>query len=144
MTTVAALAAGLVTSFHCVGMCGPIACGLGTLAKSEGERLTAASLYHGTRLVSYGLIGALCGALGQQPLYDHRIARGRAGIQLARAAATATLDSAGWEALKRGTLELVERQVSHIQRETMALLPMLEDLLDEDSDRELAFAYASG
>ncbi len=43
MTTGAALAAGLVTSFHCVGMCGPIACGLGTLAKSEGERLTAAS-----------------------------------------------------------------------------------------------------
>jgi sulfite exporter TauE/SafE len=69
MTTVAAaLVAGLVTSFHCVGMCGPIACGLGTLAKSEGERLTAASLYHSTRLVSYGLIGALCGALGQQPL----------------------------------------------------------------------------
>jgi sulfite exporter TauE/SafE len=69
MTTVAAaLVAGLVTSFHCVGMCGPIACGLGTLARSEGERLTAASLYHGTRLVSYGIIGAVCGALGQQPL----------------------------------------------------------------------------
>jgi hemerythrin-like domain-containing protein len=65
-------------------------------------------------------------------------------LPLARAAATATLDTAGWEALKRGTLELVERQVSHIQKETMALLPMLEDLLDEDSDRELAFAYASG
>lgn len=68
MTTVAALVAGLATSFHCAGMCGPIACGLGTLAKSEGERLTAASLYHGSRLVSYGLIGALCGALGRQPL----------------------------------------------------------------------------
>ncbi len=46
--------------------------------------------------------------------------------------------------LKRGALELVERLVAHIQKETMALLPMLEDLLDEDSDRELAFAYASG
>lgn len=68
MTTLAALAAGLATSLHCVGMCGPIACGLGTLAKSEGERLTAASLYHGTRLISYGLIGAVCGAIGQQPL----------------------------------------------------------------------------
>ena len=64
MTTVAALVAGLATSLHCAGMCGPIACGLGTLAKSEGERLTAASLYHGTRLVSYGIIGAVCGALG--------------------------------------------------------------------------------
>jgi sulfite exporter TauE/SafE len=68
MTTFAALVAGLATSLHCAGMCGPIACGLGTLAKTEGERLTAASLYHGTRLVSYGLIGAVCGALGQQPL----------------------------------------------------------------------------
>ncbi|MBC8128215.1 MAG: sulfite exporter TauE/SafE family protein [Gloeobacteraceae cyanobacterium ES-bin-144] len=68
MTTEAALVFGLATSLHCVGMCGPIACGLGTLAKSEGERLTAASLYHGTRLLSYGIIGAVCGALGQQPL----------------------------------------------------------------------------
>lgn len=68
MTTVAALVAGLATSLHCAGMCGPIACGLGTLAKSESERLTAASLYHGTRLLSYGIIGGICGALGQQPL----------------------------------------------------------------------------
>jgi hypothetical protein len=34
-------------------------------------------------------------------------------------------------------------QVAHIQKETMALLPMLDDLLDDDSDRELAFAYAA-
>jgi uncharacterized protein len=68
MTTTAALVAGLATSLHCAGMCGPIACGLGTMAKSEGERLTAASLYHGARLVSYGIIGAVCGWLGEQPL----------------------------------------------------------------------------
>ena len=67
-TTAAALVIGLATSLHCVGMCGPIACGLGTLAKSESERLTAASLYHGTRLLSYGVIGAICGAIGRQPL----------------------------------------------------------------------------
>ena len=68
LTTPAALLIGLATSLHCVGMCGPIACGLGTLAKSEGQRLIAASLYHGTRLLSYTLIGAICGAIGQQPL----------------------------------------------------------------------------
>jgi sulfite exporter TauE/SafE len=67
-TTAVALVAGLATSLHCAGMCGPIACGLGTLAKSESERLTAASLYHGSRLLSYSIIGAICGALGQQPL----------------------------------------------------------------------------
>ncbi|MGD7653290.1 MAG: sulfite exporter TauE/SafE family protein [Verrucomicrobiales bacterium] len=67
-TTVAALVFGLATSLHCVGMCGPIACGLGTLAKSEGERLASATLYHGTRLVSYGIVGAICGMIGRQPL----------------------------------------------------------------------------
>ena len=60
-----------------------------------------------------------------------------------REAAAGTLDAAGFEALKRGTPELVERLDSHIQKETMALLPMLDDLLDENTDRELAFAYAS-
>lgn len=45
--------------------------------------------------------------------------------------------------LRRLVLELVERQVAHIQKESMALLPLLDDLLDEDSDRRLAFAYAS-
>jgi hypothetical protein len=38
---------------------------------------------------------------------------------------------------------MVERQVAHIQKETMALLPLLEDLLDDDADRELSFAYAA-
>ena len=65
-------------------------------------------------------------------------------LPLARAAAAGTLDGAGWDLFKRAAFELVERQVAHIQKETMALLPMLEDLLDEDADRELAFAYASG
>ena len=68
MTLFAALLAGLATSLHCAGMCGPIACGVGTLAKSEGERLAAASFYHGSRLFSYGVIGGICGALGRQPL----------------------------------------------------------------------------
>jgi hemerythrin-like domain-containing protein len=63
---------------------------------------------------------------------------------LAQAAAAGTLDAAGWRTLRSGALEMVERQVAHIQKETMALLPLLDDLLDEDDDRELAFAYASG
>ena len=64
-------------------------------------------------------------------------------LPLAQAAAAGTLDDAGWTALKRGALEMVERQVAHIQKETMALLPLLEDLLDEADDRDLSFAYAS-
>lgn len=64
-------------------------------------------------------------------------------LPLARAAATGALDDAGWAQLARGALELVERQVAHIQKETMALLPMLDDLLDEETDRALAFDYAA-
>lgn len=65
-------------------------------------------------------------------------------LPLTRAAASGTLDAAGWDALKRGALEMVERQVAHIQKEEMALLPLLDDLLDEETDRQLAFDYAAG
>jgi len=67
-TTVGALVAGLVTSVHCVGMCGPIACGLSAMPASESERLLAATSYHGSRLTSYAVVGAICGAIGRQPL----------------------------------------------------------------------------
>lgn len=67
-TTLGALVAGLVTSVHCVGMCGPIACGLAAMPSSETERLMAMTAYHGSRLVSYAMIGAVCGAIGRQPL----------------------------------------------------------------------------
>jgi hemerythrin-like domain-containing protein len=63
-------------------------------------------------------------------------------LPLARAAAEGTIDSEGWSALRRNALEMVERQVAHIQKETVALLPLLDDLLDDDTDRDLAFAYA--
>jgi len=63
-------------------------------------------------------------------------------LPLARAAAAGTPDAGSAATLQRLALELVERQVAHIQKETMALLPLLDDLLDDDTDRELAFAYA--
>jgi iron-sulfur cluster repair protein YtfE (RIC family) len=40
-------------------------------------------------------------------------------------------------------LELAERLFSHVQKEEMSLLPMLDDLLDEETDDELASAYAA-
>ena len=63
-------------------------------------------------------------------------------LPLCNAALDGSIDADGWSALRRGVLEYVERQVAHIQKETMALLPMLDDLLDDETDRELAFAYA--
>jgi hemerythrin-like domain-containing protein len=64
-------------------------------------------------------------------------------LPLASSAASGTLDAAGWATLKDCVMELVERQVSHIQKEEMALLPMLNDLLDDETDRRLASEYAA-
>jgi len=40
-------------------------------------------------------------------------------------------------------LELAERLVSHVQKEEMSMLPALDDLLDEETDHELAGIYAA-
>jgi hemerythrin-like domain-containing protein len=63
-------------------------------------------------------------------------------LPLARAAAQGRLDDAGHAALKRTTLELVGCLADHIDKETKALLPALDHVLDEDTDRTLAFAHA--
>lgn len=59
----AALTAGLLTSIHCVGMCGPLAC---TFCPKGSARSAMGGLaaYHGGRLLSYSLIGAILGLVG--------------------------------------------------------------------------------
>jgi hemerythrin-like domain-containing protein len=64
-------------------------------------------------------------------------------LPLAREVAGGVVDEEAWDRLRLGTLELIERQVSHIQKETLAMLPLLEDLLDPDTDGELALEYAA-
>jgi hemerythrin-like domain-containing protein len=65
-------------------------------------------------------------------------------LPLGHGAAAGALDDHGWDALKRAVLEMSERLRAHIDKETMGLLPLVDDLIDEDADRELAFAYAAG
>lgn len=68
-TITAALATGFITSLHCVGMCGPIVCVLKKQsAGGEVSGILGGVAYHGGRLFSYTVIGAACGALGEQPL----------------------------------------------------------------------------
>jgi iron-sulfur cluster repair protein YtfE (RIC family) len=62
---------------------------------------------------------------------------------IARAAAGG-LDGAGWKAFKVSGLELVERLGSHAQKEESALVPLVDDLLDEQTDRDLWTEYAAG
>ncbi|MDJ0645602.1 MAG: sulfite exporter TauE/SafE family protein [Flavobacteriaceae bacterium] len=60
-----AIVLGLLSSFHCIGMCGPIAFVLPVdrVNKSRGAYQTA--LYHVGRLLAYSSIGALFGLLGR-------------------------------------------------------------------------------
>src|SRR5476651_2284781 len=68
-TTASAFVAGLVTSIHCAGMCGPLACAwLVGGANKPSHPLRDTSLYHGARLLAYGIVGSIAGALGVMPL----------------------------------------------------------------------------
>jgi sulfite exporter TauE/SafE len=44
----AALIAGLITSLHCVGMCGPLACGLMPVRGDRADAQTVSTIYHVT------------------------------------------------------------------------------------------------
>jgi len=63
---------------------------------------------------------------------------------LLRQALAEGLQAPQWQAMKTLALEFSERLGSHAQKEDGALLPLLENLLDEDTDRELFGAYAAG
>ena len=62
---ISALIFGLLGSFHCVGMCGPIAFLLPVDHKNNLKKLGQISLYHFGRISSYALIGILFGLLGK-------------------------------------------------------------------------------
>ena len=64
----AAFIAGLVTSLHCAGMCGPLACALMPGPKDKSDPQLVSTVYHGTRLCGYTVLGALAGGVGRWPL----------------------------------------------------------------------------
>ncbi len=67
------------------------------------------------------------------------------GQQVAGIAGKALSDGftdATWAEFRNLSGELIERMFAHIQKEEMALLPMLEELIDSETDMELATAYA--
>ncbi len=61
---------------------------------------------------------------------------------MARTARSDGFSVEAWRDFHQYGMELVERQVAHIQKEEMGLLPILEDLLDDDVDADLATEYA--
>jgi uncharacterized protein len=58
-------AAGFAGSFHCIGMCGGFACGLGRDPRGGVATAVRHLLYNSGRLTTYCFLGALAGALGQ-------------------------------------------------------------------------------
>ena len=56
---------GLLGSFHCVGMCGPIAFLLPVDRNNNVKKLGQIFIYHFGRLLAYSLIGLLFGLLGK-------------------------------------------------------------------------------
>lgn len=68
---------GLLTSTHCIGMCGGILLAQTTDAHGVTGRskrgLIASAAYNGGRVVSYTAVGAVCGALGAVITYTPNI-----------------------------------------------------------------------
>jgi hypothetical protein len=62
---IAALAFGLLTGFHCAGMCGPIAISLPLNDESLAHRTVGSLIYNFGRIITYSLMGAVFGLLGQ-------------------------------------------------------------------------------
>lgn len=62
---ITAFTIGLVGSFHCIGMCGPIAFALPVKSTSFYHRITSGLLYNSGRLTTYVLFGLLFGIIGQ-------------------------------------------------------------------------------
>jgi len=68
---------------------------------------------------------------------------GKTLAKQARTAASAGFPGETWSQFRENAGELIERMFTHIQKEEMALLPILEDVLDPETDMELSTNYAN-
>ena len=59
-----ALIAGLITSVHCVVMCGPLSCAFAPSKAVDDNPQLVLTCYHLAKLLSYALVGTLAGAFG--------------------------------------------------------------------------------
>ncbi|HUI18660.1 MAG TPA: hemerythrin domain-containing protein [Alphaproteobacteria bacterium] len=77
-------------------------------------------------------------------LAEHReiLPRARNLAELARHFRARGLSEELWAEFHAVGAELIERLVAHIQKEEMGLLPVLDDLLEEETDGRLALQFA--
>jgi hemerythrin-like domain-containing protein len=93
------------------------------------------------RLREYG-----AGDLADLLLEEHASIRGVAGtlLELIARAARRELDPPSWQVFRVRGLELVERLGSHARKEEDALVPVVDEMLDEQTDMEIWNAHATG
>jgi len=60
-----ALIIGLLGSFHCIGMCGPIALALPLKNISWGSRISSTLIYNIGRTITYAILGIIFGLIGK-------------------------------------------------------------------------------
>lgn len=60
-----ALVFGLLTGFHCIGMCGPIAVALPLKSDTRFSKFTSTTLYNLGRTITYAIMGMIFGFFGQ-------------------------------------------------------------------------------
>lgn len=92
-----------------------------------------------TRLEEMGDVG-----IGMHLRGEHQalLPLGQSVAGMAREALENGFTDDSWTRFRNTAAELIERMLAHIQKEEMALLPALEDLLDPETDMELSTAYA--
>lgn len=56
---------GLLGSFHCVGMCGPLALSLPLNSNSAWAKFSGALLYNAGRIITYSVFGLVFGTIGK-------------------------------------------------------------------------------
>jgi uncharacterized protein len=65
MDFITPLTIGLIGSFHCIGMCGPIVVALPLKKHNLISKITGAILYNSGRVLTYSILGILFGLLGR-------------------------------------------------------------------------------
>lgn len=65
MDFITPLTIGLIGSFHCIGMCGPIVVALPLKKHTLISKISGAILYNSGRVITYSLLGIMFGVLGR-------------------------------------------------------------------------------
>jgi len=91
------------------------------------------------------LVAAGDGAIGANLTSEHDTMRplGLRVSELAREATMRGFDNARWDEFRRLGQELCQRMLMHVQKEEMALLPLLDESMDQETEARLYQSYVA-